>query len=500
MTYPGQGDGSPWQQGQQPQPQQPGGWPANPGQYQQQPGYGQPGYPQQPYPGQQYQPQPGQPYPGQQPPGQPPYPPVQYPIGQVPPPKRRRGVLVGAVVAVVVLAGGGVGGWFAFHSGSTGSSSPQAAATKLVSDISSSDVVGIMNDLPPAEAALARDAFTGASQQLKRLNIIKQDAPDDSVSGLNIHTSGITFGASRTINDHLTITNLTAGRITVAQGMWTNELTDNFLHQAFPQGVPSGPSYTVDIAQEVRQLGHPIQIATVKVNGSWYPSLFYTLANAGLEYSGTAWPATSIPAVGASSADDAVRQFAQAALDADLRGVIERTAPDEMAVLHDVGPALVSAAGTGEPSGVHIQSIQFQDRNVTGGVDAVVRSMTLTDDGDSISLSQSGSCYLIHDQQAGQTKRFCASDLTNEFQQGSGDSGFGDDTAVLPPQVTKLLTDMVTSLMSDGVGVVATQVDGQWYVSPGRTITQLVLDLYGSISPSDLAALMQYSQQFAGGH
>lgn len=493
MNYPGQG----WTGQPQPgdQGQQPGGWPQQPqqypGQYPQQPQ--QPHFPQTPYQG--LQGQPG--YQGQQPYSQqPPFPGQQFPAQYQPgygapqPPRKRKrsGLIVGVVVAVFVAAGAGVGTWFAFnHAAATGSSSPQAAATKLLADVGNDDILGLVNDLPPAEAALLRDTIQGSTDQLKRLQVIKPDASPQSATGLTVHTSGITFddAGAEHINDHLTITKLVSGTITVSQTLSTNSYTDTFLHSAFPNGVPSNQTHTVNIADVVRQLGHPIRIATVQVNGNWYPSLFYTAADAGLQAAHKSWPATSIPAVGAGSADEAVQQFVQAALDADVKGIIERTAPDEMAALHDAGQVLVDAASNAQSSGVKIDSMHFADRSVSGGTDAVLTSMTLTQNGDQITLTQSGGCYAMQDSSTGENQRFCASDLTKQLENGDN---------FLPAALTKLIQDVVTGMMNKGVGVVATQVGGQWYVSPGRTVSQLALDLYGSITPDDLANLMKLSQ------
>jgi hypothetical protein len=508
MTYPGQGwpDQNPQGGGWPDHGQPAGGWPQQPPP--QQPPPGRPQFPppqyQQPYGG---QPNPGQPYPGQpypgQPygaqPGQPPYPTMQYPIGQGPygpqpaqPKRKRTGLVVGVIVAVVVLAAGGLGTYFAFgRSSAAGSASPQDAATKLVSDVSNDDVIGLLGDLPPAESSLFRDASQGAADQFERLGILKSNDLKSATGGVTIKATGIQFASPVRINSHLAITNLVAGKITAGSNVASNYYTDTFLHQAFPHGLPKTQPQTLNIGDAVRELGHPIRIATVQVDGKWYPSLFYSIADAGLQAAHENWPSTPIPAVGAASADDAVRQFVQAALNSDVRGVIERTSPDEMAALHDAGQVLVDAARGGSPSGLRITSATFTDREVAGGTDAVLHGMTLAGNGDRITVTQAGGCYTLDGAQPGEHERFCASDLTKELESG-------DTEEFLPPALTNLLQDMVTGVMRNGVGVVATQVDDQWYVSPGRTFSQLALDLYGSISPSDFASLMQLAQ--TGGH
>jgi hypothetical protein len=535
-----------WQGGapQQPQgPQQPGPYPAGPqptapyqnpaGPYQPAPyqqtapyqaGPNQAGpqptapYPggTQPYPGQPHPGQPnqgGQPYPGDpsahQAPqqfGMPPRPPQspfleqqfaeQQPLGaatywQPPKPKSsHKGLVLGLVVAVVVLAGGGAGTWYALNrtadSGATGSATPQAAATKLLADVGNADVIGVVNDLPPAEASLLRDTITDTTQQLKRLQVVKPDVDPQQPGGVSVHASGITFDPSgvQQVNDHLAIAKLVGGTITINADMAKFGYTDQFLKSAFPNGAPADSTQTLNIADAVRQLGHPIRIATVAVNGKWYPSLFYSIADAGLQAAHLNWPASGIPAAGAVSADAAVREFAQALLDADFSKAIALTAPDEMAALHDAGPAIVNAAGDTPATGVKIDSATFADRSVAGGVDAVVSSVTLEYQGDQLTVSESGGCLTIQDQASGDQQKQCADDIAADMRQGAG----GDD---LPPVLTKFFQDLSDGIMNSGIGIVATQVDGQWYVSPGRTVSELSTNVFSSINAADFSALLQ---------
>jgi hypothetical protein len=396
--------------------------------------------------------------------------------------------MVGVIVAVVVLAAGGVGTWLALNrtaaAGPTGSASPQAAATKLLADVGNSDVIGIVNDLPPAEAALLRDSISSSTDQLKRLQVVKPDVNSQQPAGVSISTKGITFDPAgpQRVNDHLAIAKLTGGTITVNADLAKYGYTDKFLKSVFPNGTPASKTQTLNIADGVRQLGHPIRIATVEVNGKWYPSLFYSITDAALQSANQQWPTRSIPATGAASADDAVRQFVQALLDANITQAIGLTAPDEMAALHDAGQAIVDASGNPHPSGVKIDSITFTDRSVAGGVDTVLSSMTLNSNGDRIQITQGGGCYSIQAQ--GHSQRLCASDLTQQMRAGAAGS-------FLPPAFTKVLQDFATGMMNSGVGIVASQVDGQWYVSPGRTIDQFALDIFSSISADDFAALLQ---------
>jgi hypothetical protein len=434
--------------------------------------------------------------------GQPPYGAgVQYPAEQVPgyggpgygaPKPKRTGLVVGVIVAVVVLALGGIGVWYVTGRGAgtaTGAATSQDAAAKLVADVSNSDLVGLVNDLAPAEASLIKDTMSSSNDQLKRLQIVKPGTDWQKQTGLT--SSGLKFddSAAEKINDHLTITKLVAGRITINADWTKSGFTDEFMKAAFPDGVPGTTNSTVDIGKIVRHTGNPIRIATIKVNGTWYPSLFYSVADAGLRSAHKSWPTTGLPAVGAATADLAVKQFVQALLDGDFSKAIEMTSPDEMAVLHDVGPVILDMAGNVGSSGVTLRDVQINDQIVPGGVDAVVTGVTIVKDGQEIKVTEGNGCFTITDVSGGQSQQMCASDLEQAIGQSAG---------ILPAGFGSLVKRLTDTFMNIHIGIVTSQHNGQWYVSPGRTFTTLFLDLMNVFQPGDMANLLQLA--INGGH
>jgi hypothetical protein len=402
-----------------------------------------------------------------------------------PSPKRQQGLLIGIVVAVVVVIAAGIGTWVAVHRGSgVGSGSPQDAATKLVTDVGNDDLLGVVNDLPPNESALLRGTLNDAAAQLKRLQVVKPGVSAQAATGLSLHASGIQFdtGAVQQVNGHIAITKLVAGKITFGAGLTSDQYTDSFLHAAFPGGKPTaGQGTTVDIAQTVKRLGHPIGIATVKVNGRWYPSLFYTIAEASLEAANQQWPSTTIAPIGADVPNEAAEDFLQAVLNSDAQNAIARTSPDEMAVLHDMGLALVKRNQV--THNITIRQITFDDRNVTGGVEAVLRNMTLIVNGQRIVVTHTAGCYTVQTG-AGRPESLCGTGIADQLRADPA-------TKSLPDAVVKPLVDMFTGLAGNGVGIVTTESAETWYVDPGRSITQLVHDMEGSLTPQDITGLLQ---------
>ncbi|TCO53445.1 flagellar basal body protein FliL [Actinocrispum wychmicini] len=483
MTYPPQG--GQWQ-------------PNDPNQYPQ--GYPQQGQPSQPFPAQGYpQGQPSQPFPTQGQPSQPfpaqyghpqqqPYPQYGQPVGYgyPQPPKRKRTGVIVAVIAAVALVAGGVVTFVALNQTSVneGSANPQDAALKLVSAVGNADVAGLLTSLPPAESALLRDLNSQATEEFKRLDVFKKDADPDKVAGLGLKADNLKFDDAQRqeVNDHLAINMLVDGQLTMNSDMRQLPFTQKFIDLAFPDGMPAATRKpeTVDIGKQVRKSHKPIRIATVKVDGQWYPSIFYTVADYALQGAKKSWPKQSVPAKGADSPGNAVRAMADAALNADLERVIELAPPDELGALHDAGPVLLQAVtGKLKPTGAKITQLQTDTNSVTGGTKVTLKELTIEADGDSVHIVKKGDCYSATAD--GETHDMCPADAAKEMGVSSR----------MPARARQAITHLMEGLFKNGLGVVTTKVDGKWYVSPGRSVFEIVLTALRSLQPQDIEAIFQ---------
>ncbi|HEX2134024.1 MAG TPA: flagellar basal body protein FliL [Actinophytocola sp.] len=487
MSYPG--SGGPWQPNDpnQPgsgpfpaQPQQPGypqqgGYPQQPGYpqqggYPQQPGYPQPGYQQQAGYEQGYGQGYGQPGYGAQPP--------------VPPKKKGRGPIIGAVAAVLVIAVGVAATVFMLNRGGddpAGEASPTEAATNLVNSLSQGDVLGVLESLTPAESALMVEFNAKSIKRFKELNVYKDDADPNKLHGTSIEAKNLKYDedAAERVNDHLTITKLVGGTVGVRTDFAELPFTEEFMNAAFPDGVPSeSTEEQVDIADVVKETGEPVRIATVNVDGEWYPSLFYTVADYALLEAGKEWPAESIANNGAEDAEGAVKEMVRASLDADPERVIELLPPDEMGALHDAGPALLEEMETPSAAeGVEITTLETEVTDAeSGGQKVLLSNLELTVEGETVKVSRDGDCYTVEAQ--GRTQPMCADDVSTEL----GDS--------LSPELRQALTNLASGMMKN-TGVVVTEVDGKWYVSPLRTYTELGLSAISELTSEDVFALIE---------
>ena len=488
MTYPPGGQwqpNNPNQPGSGPFPAQPGGGYPQQGYGQQPGGYpqtGPQGFPQQPQTGPQGFPQTG-PQGFQQPYGQQPnYGGLSY--GEPPAPKKRgKGPIIGSIAAVVVVALGIAATVFVLNrseAGQGGEDNPTQAATNLVNSLSQGDVLGVLESLTPAESSLLVDFNAKTTQRLKELKVYKEDADPNKLHGASVQAADLKYdeqGAEK-INDHLTITKLIGGTVSFHADVSELPLTDEFMQAAFPDGVNSEPTdEKVDIAQVVKETGEPIRIATVKVDDKWYPSLFYTVADYALLEADLKWPDKPIANNGADTADNAVKEMVQAAINSDLERVIELLPPDEMGALHDAGPALLEQMGSPSPAQVEVTKLDTESTEAeTGGMRVMLKEVEVKADGQTYRVVKDGDCYTAEAE--GEKQQLCAADIAAQM----GGSG-------MDPDLQQAMAHLASGMLKN-TGVVATEVDGKWYVSPLRTYSELGLTALSDLTPEDVIALV----------
>jgi hypothetical protein len=300
---------------------------------------------------------------------------------------------------------------------------------------------------------------------------------------VSIKASDLTFGSKPVeINDHVRVVEVTGGRIAVDADLARAPFTKDFL--AAVGGVPSDShtSTTVDIAQHVRDSGTPVRIATQQVDGKWYPSLLYTIADNATTSSGLQAPSAAdrIPAAGASSPDDAVKSFVEALLQADVQRAAELLSPDELAVVHDYGKLILDRI---HYSAVHaeIRDITFTDTPGDDGTRVTLKSIEVVGpDGSVIKAAVDGDCTDVTVQ--GQSKRFCAADLIDQLGGAFGRS------------LTSAQRTALTHLFSGATkaaGLETTQIDGKWYLNPVRSYFSLADALLSGLQGNDGQVLLQ---------
>jgi hypothetical protein len=494
--------GQPWQgQPQQGQPQQGQPWGQQPPQQwgspqggdqptQQwgQPAAGDQQWGQQPWQGA----GPGQPYPAAPQPG--------LPGGQ--PPKKNKGVLITAVAVVVALLAG-VGVYFFAIKGSSGGGedTPVAAAQQLFADVDNGDLIGLTDTFDPVEAQFVDDLATDVIEQFKRLGLLTDSATVDNATGANISIKGITFddAAEEKPLPDLTIVKLTGGTLTINpvqdSGVETDlyrQLVDAVQKKAADEDLPmtstSEPT-VIDIAQVIRDEnnGEPIRISTVERDGAWYPSLFYTLADYWAQSAGVGpvTTADAIPGAGKGSPEEAVDAMIQALIDQDATATIGLLPPDEMSAVHAYGRKIADAIGSGAGAADVQIDTEWNESDVTGGKLLSVKSMQFTAEGESgsIEIDQAAGSVTVTD--GSDTQTFDADSLSELIGAGQLEE--------IHPNMPDFVQRMLKAAL--GLGVVATEVDGQWYVSPLRSYSGIFTTLLGGMEQTDVEMFIDLLNQ-----
>ena len=404
------------------------------------------------------------------------------------PPRSRRGPVVAAIAAVALIAGGTVS-YIAIsdsHSGYGGAATPREAVTSLVSDLNRSDLLGILDHLPPGERSALLDPLSEAIDQAKRLRVLKETADPAAVSGVAVTATGIKFASSgdETINDHVKVVKLVGGTIDINADLSRVPFTEQYLDAVFPNGIPASASSneTINLAKVDREHG-PVRIAAEKVGGKWYPSLMYTIADNMVHQSGDVNPGPSdyIAAQGAPSPVEAVKQAVVALENSDYQRLIELTSPDELRVLHDYGGVILRNASPAATSQAKVKDLQLTTHPVSGAVRVSLKSITVTTPGHETTVAVAGNCLDITSD--GNYQKVCANEIINAWN--------------ADPQHTKKLTGEQAAALSrfatgiPQIGIDVTATDGQWYLSAMRTYMDLSNALLEPLQDNDLLVLLK---------
>jgi hypothetical protein len=385
-----------------------------------------------------------------------------------------------ALVAVVALAAGGTVAYLYLRGG--GGETPAEAVTLLAADLESEDWTRAASRLHPDEVALGTDLGEVLHDELVRLEVLRADADRTAaLTGTTFANLRFDDAAVENVRPNVAITKLVGGTITIDQDVDAAPLTDSYKARAYPDGVPPARTEVIDVGRVVADQGRPIRVATVQVDGAWYASATYSLADYALIEGGETWPQDTIAPRGATTAQDALRESLTAVFTQDARRLIELVPPRELAVLHDLGPLIVDNAG-GSGSTGRLVDLAVREEEVPGGTTLLVdRIVAENNYGDSATIVRDGDCLTVTEEGAyGRPTRLCAEDVA---QQGVG------STSSLDPGMRDIVVKSARAALNTKVVVV--EDGGLYYVSPVRTAVGLGIDVLRTLEPADLARLAE---------
>jgi hypothetical protein len=254
-------------------------------------------------------------------------------------------------------------------------------------------------------------------------------------------------------------------------------------------------SQTVNIADAVaKNDGEPIRVATVKRDGNWYVSVFYSIADNAVHAAGLPNPTAAdvIEPKGYASPEEAANAMVEAGSTGDLRTIIAMLPPDEMGAMHDYGQLILDQSGASSLSsdatdlGVSFSDLSWATSEVTGGTKVSLAGGTFTAEGQTVTVTRNVEEGSITVSAPGQPEvKLDESTIDSYIAQAAGDE-------TLDPQMVALIKREFKQII--GLGIVTTKVGNEYYVSPVRSFSDIFVSLLKGMEPEDVQYLISLAQ------
>ncbi|HEY2430945.1 MAG TPA: hypothetical protein VGI06_18560 [Acidimicrobiales bacterium] len=334
--------------------------------------------------------------------------------------------------------------------------SPSDAVTALLNAASTGNVTAMLDTIDPVERSAIAPAVTTVVSDLEKDGILDQGTDLSHIPGVS---ATVTAPTTKTedlsgVQPGLTAVVFTGGSAAIhvdPSQLPLGTLVKGFLGQA-----TSTHALDTTVALGGPQAeDHPI--VTIQRGDQTYVSLGYTVAEWARRAAGQPLPnpSSAVPAVGESSAEAVARTLVSAVTAGDLTRVIELTAPEAAAPLHDYAGLLPHGATHALP--VKVTSLDLATSPVDGGTLVSVTDFSATvGSGEVVTLTPQG-CLSFTGGTAG-SHQMCA------------------------PAGTTLLS---------GYGIVAVEHGSTWYLDPYRSVLDNVEHALSSVNLSTISGLLK---------
>jgi hypothetical protein len=436
--------------------------------------------------------------------------------------KRRSRVALGALTALAVLSAGTFAAVALTRP--DGAGSPEAAVESLFEALGNEDAIGVMESLPPGERDVLLEPMVATVGELQRLGLLSSFTLDD-VPGTDIAVDGLTV-ESTPLGDGVATVRVTGGTITgtvIPDQVPIGQRLKDLGQRSGTQTVTVEPGSSTESLADAG-----IEMVAIEEDGGWHVSLFYTMAEA-IRGDDSAPPAfgQGFTPIGADTPEGAVRQMVQAGLDLDLAAVIGNLPPDEMRVLYDYGP-MFKADADAAAAEVGDVGITLNRLDLRADGDGDTRRVSVTgldvsggDDESSGRFTYDGSCMVV---EATGTDLGNVPQVDGGYPGGSGGGRRRDDDQAEPStQRIEVCGDGRTTMTVDGEevdveemtggldpslfnsnvaavpAITVVERDGRWYVSPTRTMFDVMLTALRGIEGADIDQFFESMDSFLTG-
>ncbi len=393
--------------------------------------------------------------------------------------RRSKGKVIGGLVAVVALVGAGGFAVSKIVAGNDGgAASPTEVGNRLMDALSAEDALGVVDLLLPGERDMMRRPLIDIIDNLKRLEIADNTATLDKVGGLDIVFDNVQVDPTDTNVADVSDIRITATGTASVDGAAV-PIGNLLIDEAFGGVRP-------DLNSSPQNSDIDWKLATVKRDGRWYLSAFYSIAE-NTRQSGDDIPEAPVVARGADSPEGAVQAIFDAVDDLDVEALIAALNPNEAEALQRYAPMFIHSAQSDIDD--LDAKITFSDIKYT--VNGSGDRRTVAIDGFNLKASAGGTDVTVENKDG--CLVFTSGDTTADSCQvaGSIDDALGvlglDENGDL-----KSLIKTVEDAFSDmkPVGITVQKVGGVWYVSPIGTYFDVYVALLAALDKNELTDII----------
>jgi len=415
------------------------------------------------------------------------------------PGRKRRGLLAAVVAVALLLAGLAVTVMVLRQDDGGGAGNPQDAVTGVIDSLEKGDLLGVLDGLAPSERDVIRDYVQDSVKEGKRLGLLDENVDLSNVPGLGFSADGLRTSVERVTDDIANVA-LVGGTVRIAPDV--SALPYGAAIDRFLEATGGKPEALEPEEVDLASLDQPPLLTAVREDGRWYASIAYTIAEDWRANADAAAPDPkgAIGARGAASPEAAVEALLAAVGDSDAKAAIEVLDPREMQVLHDYGSLIPEASGGDGQDLLKVKVVdwKWERADVRGGVKVIPTKVVVEGEvafGDGLFGEITGEATKMRitlERTAGPCVQWrfergadveednaCAADLREALVRD----------AEVPPEVADIAIKEVSALAT--VGIVTVQRDGQWFVSPLRTLGDLSLVQTKALTPQDIDTLTQ---------
>jgi hypothetical protein len=383
------------------------------------------------------------------------------------------------LIAVVALLGAGGFAVSKIVAGDDGgAANPTEVGTRLMDALAAEDALGVVDLLLPGERDMMRQPLIDLVDNLKRLEIADDTASLEKLGGVDIAFEDVQVEPTATNVDDVSDIRITATGTSTVDGEQV-PIGDLLIDEAFGGDRPEMDSEPADADLDWK-------LATVKHDGRWYLSAFYSIAEnvRNDEYD---IPEAGVVAQGADTPEGAVQAIFDAVDDLDLEALIAAVNPNEAEALQRYAPAFLDDAQAQiDDMGA---KIAFSDTTFTVTGDGNRRSVAV----DGFSMTASVDDQEVTVESADGCMVFTTNDTTTDTcEAGNSIDAAIDAMGVEGNEDVKALLETVQDAFSDmkPVGVTVQQVDGKWFVSPVGTYADIVLSVLSALDKNELTDII----------